>query len=297
MQAIPVLASSVDRWGIGQGNALTQPEFPPGVHTILHSLIVFSAIIRQEVYLHVMIRDATLEIFAMTTLLESIEGLLLQGRFGIILRHPHLAVAVTLTITGEDRHQCLTGNVIRLRRLSSEDATHQTPRTVVMVDRLLCRLPLHPMIDMSEGRMTGMPPILFSTREGPELPLQGCETNMIESHLQPEIMNIVVGLRPLRRPAILQIIHPAAAVWSLLSLLYAIDVDQKVLIVLMTKLILVTAGMATATLGTLLVVLRPLAHLLVEGHLETIFLRAVPENQRNPAVFIEDTEAKGSRYN
>lgn len=158
---------------------------PPGVHTILHSLIVFSAIIRQEVYLHVMIRDATLEIFAMTTLLESIEGLLLQGRFGIILRHPHLAVAVTLTITGEDRHQCLTGNVIRLRRLSSEDATHQTPRTVVMVDRLLCRLPLHPMIDMSEGRMTGMPPILFSTREGPELPLQGCETNMIESHLQP----------------------------------------------------------------------------------------------------------------
>ena len=55
----------------------------------------------------------------------------------------------------------------------------------------------------------------------------------------------------------------------------------------MTILILVMAGMATAILARLLVVL-PLVHPLAADPLETIFLRAVPGIQRNPAVSIGD---------
>ena len=57
---------------------------------------------------------------------------------------------------------------------------------------------------------------------------------------------------------------------------------------LMTILILVMAGMATAILARLLVDLLPLVHPLAADPLETIFLRAVPGIQRNPAVSIGD---------
>jgi hypothetical protein len=135
-----------------------------------------------------MIRDAILlEIFATTTLLENIEGLLLQGRFGIILRRPHLAEAVILTTTDEDNHPLLTGTVIHhLHHLRSEDAIRQILRTVVMVGRPPCPLHLRPMIDTNEGRMNDMLLIPLRTQEGLEpLLLQGYVKIMIEAHPQP----------------------------------------------------------------------------------------------------------------
>ena len=100
------------------------------------------------------------EMFAMTTLPGSIEGLLLLERSGIIPRRPHQAVAVIMMITGEDSHPCLTEIVIHhLHRPRSEGATHQTPLAVVMADHLLCPRLLRLMIDTTGGHMNGMLPI------------------------------------------------------------------------------------------------------------------------------------------
>ena len=107
---------------------------------------------------------------AMTTLLENIEGLLLRGKFGIILHRRRLAAVVILKNIGEDRHPCLTGTVIHLlHRPMSEDVTHQI-HFVVMVASHPSH-PLRPTIDMSDGPMNGTPPILLRMRAGLELHL------------------------------------------------------------------------------------------------------------------------------
>jgi hypothetical protein len=119
----------------------------------------------------------------MSTLLGNIEGLLLQERFGITLHHPHLVVVVNLMTIDEDNHLCLTGNAIcRLHPPNSEDATHQTPDTEVMVDPPCHHLRLPPMIDMTEGRMTAMLPIPLHMQEGLGHHLQGYGKIMTEFH-------------------------------------------------------------------------------------------------------------------